>query len=84
LRNAHGWLDELIKDPYQTVAGIAACEQKSERSIRMTLSLAFVAPPIVAAAIEGPPAKGIRIQALDGFTDGEVAPMDRAGLKAPA
>jgi site-specific DNA recombinase len=53
LGNAHGWLDELIKDPDQTVAGIAAREQKSERSIRMTVSLAFVAPPIVAAAIEG-------------------------------
>ena len=29
----------------------AAREGKSERSIRMTLSLAFIAPPIVVAAI---------------------------------
>jgi site-specific DNA recombinase len=48
-----GWLDELIRDPDQTISLIAARENKSERSIRMTLSLAFVAPPIVAAAIEG-------------------------------
>ena len=53
LRNAHRWLDELIKDPHQTIEVMVAREHKSERSIRMTLSLAFVAPPIVAAAIEG-------------------------------
>lgn len=53
LRNAYRWLDELIADPHQTIEVIAAREHKSERSIRMTLSLAFVAPPIVAAAIEG-------------------------------
>jgi site-specific DNA recombinase len=45
LRNAHRWLDELIMDPHQTIDVIAAREHKSERSIRMTLSLAFVAPP---------------------------------------
>jgi hypothetical protein len=53
LRNAHRWLDDLVKDPNQTIELIAAREHKNERSIRMTLSLAFVAPPIVAAAIEG-------------------------------
>ena len=44
LRNAHRWLDELIEDPHQTIEVIAAREHKSERSIRMTLSLAFAAP----------------------------------------
>jgi hypothetical protein len=43
----------LIRDPHQTIEVIGAREHRSERSIRMTLSLAFVAPPIVAAAIEG-------------------------------
>ena len=81
LRNAHRWLDELIKDPDQTIAGIAAREQKSERSIRMTLSLAFVAPPIVAAAIEGRLPREFGIQALDGFTDGVVTPMGCAGAR---
>ncbi len=60
LRNAHRRLDELIKDPHQTIEAIAAREHKSERSIRMTLSLAFVAPPIVAAAIEGRLSRGFR------------------------
>jgi hypothetical protein len=42
-----------MMDPNQSIELIAARESKSERSIRMTLSLAFVAPPIVFAAIEG-------------------------------
>ena len=79
LRNAHRWLDELIMDPNQTIELIAASEHKSERSIRMTLSLAFVAPPIVVAAIEGRLPRGFGAKRLDGFTDGLVPPMDRAG-----
>ena len=81
LRNAHVWLDELIKDPDQTLAGIAAREQKSERSIRMTLSLAFVAPPIVAAAIEGSLPRGIGSKRLIDLTDGVVTPMGCAGAR---
>jgi site-specific DNA recombinase len=51
LCNAHRWLDELIMVPDQTIEAIAGRERKSQRSIRLTLSLAFIAPPIVAAAI---------------------------------
>ena len=39
-------------NPNQTIALIAVREGESERSIRMTLSLAFIAP-IVVATIEG-------------------------------
>jgi hypothetical protein len=46
-------------DPNQTIELIAAREGKSERSIRMTLSLAFIAPPIVVAAIEGRLPRGL-------------------------
>jgi hypothetical protein len=52
LRNAHAWLDELLADPGTTTSIIAEREQRSERSIRMTLSLAFVEPAIVAAALD--------------------------------
>jgi hypothetical protein len=37
----------------RTLRMLAFGQGKSERSIRMTLSLAFIAPPIVVAAIEG-------------------------------
>jgi site-specific DNA recombinase len=84
LCNAHRWLDELIKDPDQTVAGIAAREQKSERSIRMTLSLAFVAPPIVAAAIEGRLPRGFGSKRLMDLPMVWSHQWDALGLKAPA
>ena len=53
LRDAHRWLDELLSDPRLTLESIASREDKSELSIRMTLSLAFLAPEIVKAAVEG-------------------------------
>jgi site-specific DNA recombinase len=53
LGDAHRWLDELVSDPLQTLESLAFRESKTERSIRMTLSLAFLAPDIVKAAVEG-------------------------------
>ena len=53
LRDAHRWRDVLLSDPRLTLESIASREGKSERSIRMTLSLAFLAPEIVKAAVEG-------------------------------
>jgi hypothetical protein len=52
LRNAHSWLNELLCDPTISIESIAAREGRSQRSIRQTLSLAFVAPDIVKAAVE--------------------------------
>ena len=49
----HRSLDVLLSDPRLTLESIASREGKSERSIRMTLSLAFLAPEIVKAAVEG-------------------------------
>jgi site-specific DNA recombinase len=53
LRDAYCWQDELMRDPSRTIESIAARERKTERSIRMTLSLAFLSPALVKAAIEG-------------------------------
>ena len=64
LRDAHRWLDELAGNSDQTINALAARERKSERSIRMTLSLAFIAPPIVAAAIEGRLPRGFGVKRL--------------------
>ena len=44
LRSAHRWLDELVTDPRHTLETLALREDKTERSIRMILSLAFLAP----------------------------------------
>jgi site-specific DNA recombinase len=64
LRDAHRWLDELLSDPRLTLESIASREDKSERSIRMTLSLAFLAPDIVKAAVEGRLPRGFGLKRL--------------------
>ena len=64
LRDAHRWLDELLVDPTQTVESLAIREGKSERSIRMTLSLAFMSPALAEAAMEGRLPRGFCIKRL--------------------
>jgi site-specific DNA recombinase len=64
LGNAHRWLDELTHDAGQSIERLAGREGKTERSIRMTVSLAFVAPPIVVAAIEGRLPRGFGVKRL--------------------
>jgi site-specific DNA recombinase len=64
LGNAHRWLDELQSDPRKTLETLASWEGKSERSIRMTVSLAFLAPDIVKAAVEGRLPRGYGLKRL--------------------
>ena len=47
------WLDELITDLSATTESIAVRERCSARKINMTISLAFLAPNLVKAAVEG-------------------------------
>jgi DNA invertase Pin-like site-specific DNA recombinase len=47
------WLDELIADPTTSADSIAKRENCSARKINMTISLAFLAPDLVKAAIDG-------------------------------
>jgi site-specific DNA recombinase len=83
-RKAHRWLDELVLDRGQTIESIAARERKSERSIRMTLSLAFVAPPIIAAAVDGRLPRGFGAKRLMDLPMVWSHQWTALGLKAPA
>ena len=47
------WLDEIIADPNTNAETIAARERCSVRKVSMTISLAFLAPDLVKAAIDG-------------------------------
>jgi hypothetical protein len=58
------WLDELITDPAASPETIAQRERCTIRQINMTLSLAFLAPEIVKAAIEGRLPRGIGVTRL--------------------
>jgi hypothetical protein len=83
LRKAHRWLDELLTNRKQTIESIAGRESKSERSIRMTLSLAFLSPDLVKAAIDGRLPRGFGLTRL---IDLPIAWSDQwaaLGLKAP-
>ena len=47
------WLDELIANPTTNPESIAEREGCTARQVNMTISLAFLAPDLVKAAIEG-------------------------------
>jgi hypothetical protein len=47
------WLDELTKDARSNAEGIAKREGCSAHKVNMTISLAFLAPDLVKAAIDG-------------------------------
>src|SRR5271167_1887419 len=64
LRDAHRWLDELLSDPRLTFESLASREARTVRSIRMTVSLAFLAPEIVNAAVEGRLPRGFGLKRL--------------------
>ena len=53
IAKARLWLDGLIAGRFTSTAEIALYERCSERAVRITLSLAFLAPAIVRTAVEG-------------------------------
>ena len=58
------WLNELITDPTVKAESIARRERCSVRQVNMTISLAFLAPNLVKAAIEGRLPRGIGVTRL--------------------
>jgi site-specific DNA recombinase len=58
------WLDEIITGSVNNVEQIAACEKCSVRQVNMTISLAFLSPTLVKAAINGRLPRGIGIARL--------------------
>jgi len=58
------WLDELIADSATDAQAIARREYCSLRHVNMTLSLAFLAPALVRAAVEGRLPRGIGVAQL--------------------
>ncbi len=61
---ARGWLGRLESEPQSSVAAIARSERRTERSIRQTLSLAFLDPALVAAAMDGRLPRGFGVKRL--------------------
>jgi site-specific DNA recombinase len=64
IAQGRAWLQEIINDNGATLSAIAVRERKSERSIRMTLSLAFLAPKLIKLAIRGSLPRGFGTKRL--------------------
>jgi site-specific DNA recombinase len=58
------WLEELVSGTARDTKEIAECEGYSDRSVRMTLSLAFLSPRIVQATVDGTLPEGQGVSGL--------------------
>jgi hypothetical protein len=58
------WLDDVVSGRVSTVAELCARENCSVRQVNMTISLAFLAPNLVKAAVEGRLPRGVGIERL--------------------
>lgn len=72
IASARHWLEMLIRGEVRDLEDIAKREGRSGRSVRMILSLAFLAPDIVTAAIAGTLPRGL------GLSDMTDLPIDWA------
>jgi hypothetical protein len=77
IAKARLWLDEIISGKIDGTDAIARREGRSERSVRMTLNLAFLAPQIVKAAETGTLPHGFGLMHM---TDLPVAWIDQRRL----
>jgi site-specific DNA recombinase len=58
------WLDEIVSGSVMDVQQIAARQKCSVRQVNMTISLAFLAPDLVRAAVEGRLPRGLGVERL--------------------
>ena len=58
------WLDDVVSGRMTTVVELCAREKCSVRQVNMTISLAFLAPNLVKAAVEGRLPRGIGVERL--------------------
>src|SRR5258706_9421427 len=63
------WLDEIVSGSVTDVQQIASRQKCSVRQVNMTISLAFLAPDLVRAAVEGRLPRGIGVERASGQYD---------------
>ena len=83
IAQARRWLNELISDPATSVESIAQRERCSVRKVNMTISLAFLAPDLVKAAVEGRLPRGMGITRLSDLPPEWSGQYQTLGLTAP-
>jgi site-specific DNA recombinase len=76
------WLDEVVSGT-ASVGGIAARQKCSVRQVNMTISMAFIAPALVKAAVEGRLPRGIGVANLRDAPAEWSLQFERLGLAQP-
>jgi len=76
------WMRELVTGEVVDAEMIAAREKRSKRSVQMMLSLAFVAPDIIEAAVKGALPRGIGLTRLMDLPPLWSEQRQQLGLKA--
>jgi hypothetical protein len=74
------WLDELIAGTVRNVEQIAAREKCSIRQVNRTITLAFVAPTLVQAAVDGRLPHGVGVATVRDFPAEWSRQYERLGL----
>jgi DNA invertase Pin-like site-specific DNA recombinase len=83
IATARQWRDELIAGTMQTVEQIADRETCSIRQVNRTITLAFLAPSLVQAAVEGRLPRGIGVARLRDIPTEWVSQYEHLGLAPP-
>ncbi|MGE0564498.1 MAG: hypothetical protein AB7O50_08295 [Pseudolabrys sp.] len=78
------WLSELLTDPASSQDKIAARERCSVRKINMTISLAFLAPGLVKAVIDGRLPRGLGLTQLCDLPPEWPQQYKKLGLSPPS
>src|SRR5262249_59007323 len=78
------WLTEIQSGAVGTAQDLAARENCSKRHVNMTLSLAFLAPSLVKAAVEGRLPHGIGVARMLELPPGWARQYQILGLAPPA
>jgi site-specific DNA recombinase len=84
IATARSWLDSLIKGTISDIAELAASHKRTPRSIRMTLSLAFIDPALIDAACAGMLPRGYGVTRLMDLPPRFADQWRALGLKQPA
>lgn len=77
------WLDEIVSGSALAAEEIAARHKCSVRHVNMTISMAFIAPALVKAAVEGRLPRGIGVAALRDAPAEWSRQFERLGLPQP-
>ena len=84
IARARSWLDGLVKGAIADIAEVAARHNRGERSIRQTLSLAFLDPVLIDAACSGDLPRGYGVSRLMDLPSRFADQWRALGLQRPA